>query len=240
MSTEQPSAGQRWLVPGAALAAGLLIMALAIPRVAAYGVIASDRGLAAAALNSGAGLPSEVLGAARERYGTAHSLHPSDGGIALALARLDLRARPREGDPSLAEAVAHLRAAAAAKPNDAFVWSQLARTALLAGAAPDEAAAYLHLSRLTGRFEASSLLARLPVALAYWDGLPPDLREGTVADLRRIWNEPRLRTRLINLYLGLGYPARAVLLRETFEDDRDRDRFTRWVLKRAGQPRSPR
>lgn len=228
MSTEDGSTGRRF-VAGAALAAGLLIVALALPRTAAYGMLAMDGGRAGAALDAGRVLPPEALAGARSRYASALAVLPSDGEIATDLARLDLRAA------ALDDAAAHFAHAARHTPNNTLVWSRLARTAQLRGEAPETVAGYLRLSRLTGRFEASGLLMRLPAGLAYWDTLPEEIREYTRADLRRLWSEPKLRREMIRMYISLGYRERAILLGETFDKDSDRARFQRQVLSRAGE-----
>lgn len=233
MSTEDGSTGRRF-VAGAALAAGLLIVALALPRTAAYGMLAMDGGWAGAALDSGRVLAPEALAEARSRYASALAVLPSDGEIATDLARLDLRAA------ALDDAAARFAQAAHQTPNNTLVWSRLARTAQLRGEAPETVAGYLRLSRLTGRFEASGLLMRLPAALAYWDKLPAETKEDAIRDLKRLAGETRLRREMIRMYISLSYAERAILLGETFDKDGDRVRFQRQVLSRAGEsPAAP-
>ncbi len=233
MSTEDGSTGRRF-VAGAALAIGCLIVALALPRTAAYGMLALDGGQAGAALDAGRVLPPEVLAGGRGRYASALAVLPSDGDIATDLARLDLRAA------ALDDAAVHFAHAARHTPNNTFVWSRLARTAQLRGEAPEAVAGYLRLSRLTGRFEASSLLMRPQAALAYWDKLPAETKEDAIRDLRRLAGETRLRRDMIRMYISLGYRERAILLGEAFDKDGDRVRFQRQVLSRAGEsPATP-
>ncbi|MEQ8268817.1 MAG: hypothetical protein RH982_16605 [Parvibaculum sp.] len=235
MSTERRFPAHR-LAAGAALAAalaaGLVLLALAVPRAAAYGLIA-DRGGAAALQPA---LSPQALEAARGRYREALSWHPSDGGLALDLARLDLRAPAGEGE-ALSAAVAHLRQAAARTPNNALVWSLLAEAETKRAADPEAVVEALRMSRFTGRFEASSLVLRSSVALTGWSWLPDDLRDNARRDLARLAGEPRLRRDMIRMYVALGYGARAVLLDQAFAADGDRERFKRQVLSRAGERR---
>lgn len=238
MSTDEasPAPQRRWPV-FVFLAAGLFTAALAVPRVIAYGIAAGDGGHAAAILADGGALSPAALADARTRYARALRAHPSDGGLALALARLDRRAAA--ADPKALDAArAHLRQAAARSPNDAFVWSLLAHTALKRGAPVEEVAGYLRLSRLTGRFEASSMLLRMRTALPLWQRLPGDLREGASRDMARLGADPKLRRSLYGPYVSLGYAERALFLDHAFAGKSERGRFRSQILKYTRQRRA--
>lgn len=238
MSTDEPSAAPRPLLAGlAALAAGLLVAGLALPRVAAYGVALSDGAAVSIALAEGRGLPADALSDARRRHAQALSLH-GDAQLALDLARFDLRAADAGNGEALAAAHAHLREAASRSPNDAFIWSQLAHVAQLRGAPIDETAAYLRLSRLTGRFEAPAMLLRVRTALPLWSELPEDIRGGVAADMARLGGDPRLRKVLYAPYLSLGLAGRAIFLENAFETEGQRSRFRSQIRKYAGERRS--
>jgi len=238
MSTEEASPASRRRWPAfIVLAAGLFACALALPRVIAYGFAAGDGGRAAAVLADGGPLSPAALADARARYARALAVHPSDAALALALARLERRAAA--DDPQALEAArAHLRQAAAHAPNDAFIWSLLAKTAFERGAPVEEVAAYLRLSLFTGRFEASSMLLRVPVALAYWEALPEDRKADMARDMRRLAGEGKLLHQTLDLYLGLSYAGRAVFLDEAFASPRERRAFRVRVLQRTKQWRS--
>lgn len=238
MSTDEasPAPRRRWPV-FVVLAAGLFICALAVPRVIAYGFAAGDGGRAAAVLADGGHLSPAALADARVRYARALAIHPSDAALALALARFERRAAV--DDPEALDAArAHLRQAAAHAPNDAFVWSLLAQTAFERGAPVEEVAAYLRLSRLTGRFEASSLLLRVRTALPLWERLPDDLREDAARDMARLGADPKLRRALFAPYLSLGYAERALFLDHAFADGGARSRFRSQILKYTRERRS--
>lgn len=238
MSTDEASATPRPLLAGlVALAAGLLVAGLALPRVAAYGVALSDGAAASIALAEARGLPADALDDARRRYAQALSLH-GDAQLALDLARFDLRAADAGDGEALAAAHAHLRDAASRSPNDAFIWSQLAHVAQLRGAPVDETAAYLRLSRLTGRFEAPAMLLRVRTALPLWNELPEDIRGGVAADMARLGGEPYLRRSLYAPYLSLGLAERAIFLEEAFATRSERGRFRSQIRKYAGERRS--
>jgi hypothetical protein len=225
MSTE--GAGPRPLLAGlTALGIGLFVAALALPRTAAHGVllpVAQERAPGA-------------LADARSRHARALSLH-GDAPLALALARLDLRAAAEGDGGALAAADRHLRAAAAHSPNDALIWSELAHTALLRGAPLEETAAFLRLSRLTGRFEASAMLLRVRTALPLWNGLPEEVRSGVMADMARLGADPALRKSLYAPYVSFGFAERAIFLEHAFETDAQRGRFRSQILKYAGERR---
>lgn len=237
MSTDGASAASRPLLAGLiALGAGLLVLGLAVPRVAAWGTALSDRAAASIALSQGQALAPAALADARQRYAQALSFH-GDPKLALDLARFDLRAWYAGDSEALAAAHAHLREAAALSPNDAFIWSQLAHVALRRRAPVEETAAYLRLSRLTGRFEASSMLLRMRTALPIWDELPEDIRSGVSADMARLGAETKLRKSLYRPYVSLGYKERAIFLTEAFETPGDRSRFNSQIMKYAGERR---
>lgn len=231
MSTDKasPAPRRRWPV-FVVLAAGLFICALALPRVIAYGFAAGDGGRAAAVLADGGPLSPAALADARVRYARALAIHPSDAALALALARLERRAAA--DDPEAPDGPrAHLRQAAAHAPNDAFVWSLLARTAFERGAPVEEVAGYLRLSRLTGRFEASSMLLRVRTALPLWERLPEDMRDGAARDMARLGADPKLRRSLYGPYLSMGYAERALFLDHAFADASARSKFRSQILK---------
>ncbi|ABS63522.1 hypothetical protein Plav_1907 [Parvibaculum lavamentivorans DS-1] len=232
MSTDGRS---RRIAAGLSVAAGLLLVALALPRAAAYGMIAADGGIAQAAMRAQKPLSADRLLAARDRYSAAHSLHPSDGNIALDLGRLDLRHAHAAGDrDGMAAAEAEMRDAAASMPNNTFVWTELARTALLRDAPAERASAYLRLSWLTGRFERSAMRVRPAVALAYWDSLSADLQRMTRQDIERMWEDRTLRRQLRLLYLSLDYPERVRFLDVAFGEKEKRNAFFRYTLWKAG------
>ncbi|MDZ4379869.1 MAG: hypothetical protein U0942_00840 [Parvibaculum sp.] len=231
MSTDEASPAPRRRWPAlVVLAAGLFTCALALPRVIAYGVAAGDGGRAAAVLADGGPLTPAALADARVRYARALAVHPSDAALALALARLERRAAA--DDPEALDAArAHLRQAAAHAPNDAFVWSLLAQTAFERGAPVEEIGGYLKLSRLTGRFEASSMLLRMRTALPLWERLPEDQRDGAARDMARLGADPKLRRSLYGPYVSMGYAERALFLDHAFAGKSERGRFRSQILK---------
>ena len=237
MSTDEasPAPRRRWPV-FVVLAAGVFICALALPRVIAYVFAAGDGGRAAAALADGGPISPAARAGARARYARALAIHPSDAALALALARLERRAAADDPD-ALDAARTYLRQAAAHAPNDAFVWSLLARTTFERGAPVEEIAGYLRLSRLPGRFEASSMLLRVRTALPLWERLPDDLREGTTRDMARLGADPKLRRSLYGPYVSMGYAERALFLDHAFADGGARSRFRSQILKYTRQRR---
>ena len=238
MSTDEASAAPRPLLAGlVALAAGLLVAGLALPRVAAYGVALSDGAAASIALAEARGLSPDALSDARRRYGQALSLH-GDAQLALDLVRLDLRAAEEGDGEALAAAYRHLRAAATHSPNDALIWSQIAHTALLRGAPVDEIAGYLRLSRLIGRFQASAMLLRVRTALPLWNELPEEIRDGVATDMARLGGDPALRKSLYAPYVSLGFAERAIFLENAFAAEAQRSRFRSQILKYVGARRS--
>ncbi|WP_421866567.1 hypothetical protein [Parvibaculum sp.] len=232
MSTEQRRSSR--LSSIVALLAGFFLVACSLPAVIGQAIALADGGAAAAVLRSGAALSDDDLAVARKRYGRATRWQPLDSDLAFALARLDLRAGLAGDDAALQVALGHFRGAAALAPNYAFVWSQLARAAAAQDAPAGEVASYLRLSYLLGRFEAPSMLARTPVAIAYWDELPEEQREATRQDLRRLYPERRFIQGLGEIYLSLGYRERVIFLDAAFEDADQRRRFVRYVLSAAG------
>ena len=231
MSTDRPAAGRWTAIFFAAI--GLFTISLAVPRVLAYGVIARDAGQAPTALANGSRLSSEAIEQARRAYRNALAVHRSDGQIARDLARFDLLALKDGDGAALLDASSHLRSAAALMPNNAFVWSLLARTAQRRQVPVDEIIAFLRLSKLTGRFEASSMLLRVHVAMLIWKDVPPDLQRDIRQDVGRLTPKGQLLHLLFRVYLALPYDARATFLDVIFDTPARRRLFLRRIVEWA-------
>lgn len=223
-----------WLVP---LAAGLVIVALAAPRLYAYTLLALEAPGVTNALRTGHALAPTDLSSAREHYGEALAVLPGDDGIARDLGRLDLRASVNAGDEPMMSALAHIRQAAGDAPNSAFNWTLLAYATQLGGGEREDFLRYLRLSTLTGPYEASSMLLRAKMTLPLWQDLPEETRRDATRDIRRMWSDRRFRDRMMTFYLSRNYRERAVILAVGFEDDRERALFERLLLRKLKLPR---
>ncbi len=209
-----------------------MLCALAVPRAVATAIIDADGGAALEALNSGGPLREEQRVAGIDRLARAQAFAAGDGDIALDMARLELSRTDPDPDPDRARR--YLKRAASLTPNNSVVWSLLARLEASQGAPVADVSAYLNLSHLTGRFEWSSILARIPAELAYWDELDTWARDRAVRDMRRMTDDREFMRSLVPVYLRLGYKERAILLREAFPDSTRKKFFLKTALRAAG------
>lgn len=230
MSTDRRLARPRFLTAGIAGLSGVLLCTLAVPRVAATAIIDADGGAVLEALHSGDPLREEQRVAGIDRLARAQAFRPGDGDIALDMARLELSRT--ETDPDRARR--YLERAASLTPNNSIVWSLLARLEASQGASVADVSAYLNLSHLTGRFEWSSILVRIPAELAYWDELDARGCDRAVRDMRRMTDNREFMRSLVPVYLRLGYKERAILLREAFPDSTRKKFFLKTALRAAG------
>ena len=215
-----------------AVLAGLLLCALALPRGIAAAVVTADGGAVITMLKNGGRLNRAERDAGLQRFIAARFFAPGDSRIALSMARLELM-KGRKGDE---QAFFYLKQAVSLSPNNAFLWGLLAKQAAGQKESLAEISNYLRLSYLTGPFEWSSVLVRLPVELANWNRIDAETRARARSDLIRMTRNREIMRPLVRLYLGLGYEERAILLREAFPASRQNQKkfFLKTVVRVVG------
>ena len=239
MSTEA-SIAQR-LIAVLVFTAGLLLLALSVPRAVAYAYLEGAPSRAIAALNSGQPIGGAELIEARDGYLKAYFFLPEDCIILQDLGRLELRRADeltRAGDKSadaFVSASKYLKASIEAAPARAFPWSLEAyvRSKLLAS--PEEMNKLLRMSYFLGPREASSILLRARVGTGIWDHLYEDVRQFTSNDIEEIWRDDRLRSAIVPIYLDASIPTRIAIRKLILIDDGS-ERQLNQMLKQALTP----
>lgn len=229
-AAKHPSRRMRWAA-GLALAAGVGLMLIALPRIHAYLGIAgwSDR-IPAALDNPSIAIEPPVLADARADYCAAARALGGDAYLQQECARLAIRLSGAAGDGSsaderLAEAAASLRRMVAAAPNRGLGWSLLAAVEAARAAPSGEVAGLLRMSYLTAPREAASMAIRARLMLRDWDGMPDDLRSDAGRELRLLWESHALKSELVSIYLASDFRARAVIRRHALASEADITQF---------------
>lgn len=204
---------------GVCLIAGLVLVLLAVPRIAAFGIVAPWSGIVPPALQSGASLTEAELLAARESYAAAIAFLPGEAQLQRDHARLSRRISPGDEDVSRG-----LRAAAAAAPDQGFIWALLADSCV-SQSPLRECAGYLRLSGLVAPHEASSMLFRSRLILRHWGDTDDELRAQARRDVRNLWESWTMRRSLARLYLQLDPPRRLLFRSWVLAGENDWKRF---------------
>jgi len=230
MTEARAAAGTKVLALGV-FGVGLLLVALAAPRVAAYGSVARWSSLVPEALNDRTVEvdPQRFVGA-RSDYCEAAELLSDDALLGQECARLAMRIADTTPDDAeaarlLGEAKASLKAAAAKAPDRAFLWSLLAAVEGETSAPGDRIALLLRTSYLTGPQEPSSITLRPRIALKYWDAMPDDIRADAGKDIRAMWLNWDLSHELQRIYLASDFRRRAIIRNYALLTKGDRQMF---------------
>lgn len=220
MSTRQgpPSRATMLALAATAFAAGLVLIAIAVPRIAGHAALL-PAAAATRAIDEGTPLSLAEVEQAYKAYGVALSWLPGDPAIRRDRARLSRRiaamAEHAEGAPDKAlagrqaEALDDLRLAAAASPGDGFTWALLADAELQGGAGLEEVAPYLRLAHLTAPRRASAVLIRFGIVMRHWRDADDGMRAAAMEDLPVLWSRGHVRARLVRDYVSAGFEARA-------------------------------
>lgn len=232
MSTESKSA--RRLICGVGLGVGLLLIGLSFPRVMAYFYIAMVPSGITEALDQGRGIEGQELDEARAYYLKALAFLPRDAVIQQDYGRLELHRaanKPDERIAALRSASEHFRASIETAPSRPFAWSLEAVSELELQADPALLNDLLRMSYYLGPHEASSLMLRVRVGCRIWEVLDGDVKGFIANDLKALWSEGRLRSKLLDVYLGSSLNVR-IAIREIVFDDPARQKIFDQMLER--------
>lgn len=235
---QRPSQRSRWAA-WLALAAGISLVLIALPRVHAYFNIAgwSDR-IPVALDDPSIAIEPSVLTEARADYCEAARVLGGDAYLQQECARLAIRLSGAAGDSlnpdeRLAEAAASLRRMVAAAPNRGLGWSLLAAVEVARAAPPEEIAGLLRMSYLTAPREAASIVIRSQLMLRTWDRMPDDLRSDAGRELRLLWESHALKVQLVKIYLSSDFQRRSIIRRYALLSELDATQFDDRVHRAA-------
>ncbi|MDO8421545.1 MAG: tetratricopeptide repeat protein [Parvibaculum sp.] len=207
------------------------VIALAIPRIAAYSMTAPWAEVVPAALEEGRMIePRIFLDDAVSDFKRAVGYHGSDAVLLQDLARL----HSRQEDWTSAEE--DLRLSLAAAPNRAFVWSLLARASTERGMPPDIVASFVRLSYQTGPREASSVLVRSALIAKNWTQFPEDIQRIGKMDFQNIYDTPWMRREMVQMYLDSDFAGRSAFRDTVLQTPRDARVFDKLLEKSLGLP----
>jgi hypothetical protein len=212
--------------------AGLLLVVLAVPRVAGHAMLL-PHGAVREALDRGTAVKTVRLEAAHAALARAGAWLPSDAAISRDRARVARRLarlteNPETSDRLMNAAALDLRAAAAAAPADGFTWVLLADTELAAGKPVEEVLPSLRLARLTAPRRASAILLTHGIVMRHWEAMPEEMRTHGMADAVAFWRQAPYRPFLLQTYLDAGFEARAAFRQElAIENPRLLEQFDR-------------
>lgn len=232
------------LVTLAAFGFGLLLFALAAPRVAAYYYIARVPSEVDRVLASGRPLSETMLANARQNYLAALEILPNNAEFQRDYGRLELRrAVLRAGDrehyqDAMSSAAAHFRAAIVTAPSQAFFWSLESYVLSEMSAPADEINGHLSMSYFLGPHEGSSILLRARVGSQSWDGLNGDVQAYIRNDFKAIWENGRLRKGIVDIYLNAPLEVRVVIRNAVIENQADEQAFNALLIQAISQPRA--
>lgn len=203
------------LASAAAIAVGIVLIALAVPRLTG-GLFAAGVPDSVRALSRGAVPSPSVLAAATTRARTAADWAPSGdrttdlGALLLARARADGYAS-QSGRAFLDRSIAVLRDGLARAPANPVGWTLLAQAELLSGAAPPRIDAAFTMAARTGPHTPRLVLARVETGLAALAALNPTTRALLDRDIRSAARHvPERLARIARTRYALG-PVRAAL-----------------------------
>ena len=196
----------------ATVLAGFCLLALAVPRLWAYGTALPQDGQYWR-LGEGEHLTGGELAALAGTYTLAADRFPSSPELqsraAIVSVETGLRhlkaGRIREGRDRLVEA-------ASRAPLRTDIWSRLAYAEFAVAGMTPLAIDALELSWLTGRLELPDALRRLQLYLSGWDDLPPEARRDAADQAALLWRA-RHSVRMAELYVTLA-PREQDLLRQ--------------------------
>lgn len=240
MSIEAGRTGarHRWTLALIAGGAGLLLLVLALPRIAGHATLL-PHGAVREALDRGTAMEPARAEAAHAALTRAGAWLPGDAAIARDRARVARRlARlsdgPETSDRLIDAAVADLRAAAATAPADGFTWALLADTELAAGKPVEAVLPALRLARLTAPRRASTILLTHGIVMRHWDAMPGEMRAYATDEILQLWRRGALRPLLVETYLDAGFAARAAFRARLGEEPRALQQFDRALSDAVG------
>lgn len=218
-----------WAVVTVCVLVGGLLIAMSVPRIAAYGLVLGASS-AIRAIDEGRGISQEDAKTAYHSYTAALAWRPHDPVLREDRARLAGRLALLE--PRLApfwreQAVEDFRGAVASAPGNGTAWARLAQAELEAGAGIETVLPQLRLARLTAPRRASALLPQFSIAMRHWDAMPDEMRAHALADLPSFWSRGAIRPLLVAAYLEAGFEARAAFRRRLGENPRALQAFDR-------------
>ncbi len=170
----------RWLVAGTLAVLGVLALALGIPRLMA-GIAAGPQDRTLRELAAGKPIPAPLLARTAESRERATRWVPSGRYHSdIATIRMSAIAGTRPLSPErralVNEAVAVQRKALARAPADAYGWNRLLQASAVGARPAGEIERIMDMAIRRAPAEPGVVMARLQVALLYWQGLSPGMR----------------------------------------------------------------
>lgn len=218
-----------WAVVAACVLVGGLLIAMSVPRLAAYGRVLGASP-AIRTIDEGRAVSLEDAKAAYQSYTAALAWRPHDPVLREDRARLAGRLallEPQSVHLWRERAVEDFRQAVTAAPGNGTAWARLAQAELEAGAGIEKALPQLRLARLTAPRRASALLPQFSIVMRHWDAMPDEMRTHALADLPSFWSRGAIRPLLVSAYLGAGFEARAAFRVRLGENPRSLEAFDR-------------
>lgn len=203
--------------------AGLVLVALAVPRVMGHAYAAKTQSLTERSRQEPVSLGAQIT-----------ALHsgvwwlPEDNRLQQQLGEALLaEARQAGGGNSLEieKAANAFSDALAGAPNRSVLWCLMAIANEAQKGNEAKLADYLRLNFLTGPYSDSCASARVRIAVSHWDAMPKAMQDRVGADIALQWRTSAMRRPLTENYLRMNFAERVVIRRYVIGEGGDSSAF---------------